>query len=307
VEVYFRALLPDEVESIARNAARKGGFEIDEEGISTIAKYATNGREAVNIIQIAGGAAINERRRNITVEDVEWVIDNGQYNPRPEKKVDAMPQVGYANGLAVYGPSMGTLIEIEATAIRVNNKEGKVVVTGIVDEEETGNHMKKFRRKSTAKGSVDNVITVIRKFLNEDPRNYDIHLNFPGGVPIDGPSAGITITTAIYSAIIGMPVDNMVAMTGEISIRGKVKPIGGVTTKIDAAKKAGATRVIIPKDNYQECFKDLDIKVIPVEDIREVIDNAIICGMTAVSKVSIPPSNLDVLAAEQLQTKTEQM
>lgn len=299
VEVYFRALLPDEIEIIASNAAKKGGFEITDAGIKTVAKYATNGREAVNIVQSAGGIAINEKRRNITVEDIEWVIDSGQYSPRPEKKIEDAPQVGYVNGLAVYGPNMGTLIEIEATAIKVNNKEGKIIATGIIDEEETGTYSKKFRRKSTAKGSVENVITVIRKYLGEEPRNYDIHINFPGGVPIDGPSAGITITTAIYSAISGKAVDNKVAMTGEVSILGKVKPIGGVIAKIEAARKAGVSRVIIPKDNYQECFKDMDIEIIPVEGIKEVIDLAIVEERQHVQSYGSQISNIDILTAKE--------
>jgi ATP-dependent protease LonB len=304
VEVYFRALLPDEIEIIARNAAKKGNFEIDDQGAKTIAKYATSGREAVNIIQIAGGIALGERRRNITQPDIEWVIDSGQFSPRPEKKIEPDPQVGYANGLAVYGPNMGTLIEIEAAAIRVKDGEGKVITTGIVDEEETGTYSKKLRRKSTAKGSVENVITVIRKYLGEDPRNYDIHLNFPGGVPIDGPSAGITITTAIYSAITGFPVDNKVAMTGEISIHGKVKPIGGVTAKIEAARKAGATTVIIPRDNFQEIFETMDIKVVPVDDIREVIDISIVGRKSQTQGLNISVPSVDVLAASELEIKS---
>lgn len=300
VEVFFRALLPDEIRIIAANAAKKGGFEISEEGIKTIAKYATNGREAVNIIQIAGGIAINEKRYSITVEDIEWVIDSGQYSPRPEKKIEAIPQVGYVNGLAVYGPNMGTLIEIEATAIKVASREGKVVVTGIIDEEETGTHGKKFRRKSTAKGSVDNVMTVVRKYLGEDPRNFDIHLNFPGGVPIDGPSAGIAITTAVYSAITGAAIDNKIAMTGEISIRGKVKPIGGVIAKIEAARKAGVSKVIIPKDNYQECFNSYGIEIIPVEDIKEVIEIAMIKEKSVIQSYSTAISNVEILTAESI-------
>ena len=297
IEVYFKSLLPDEIEIIADNAAKKGGFEITGEGIKIIAKYATNGREAVNIIQIAGGIAINEKRKNITINDIEWVIDSSQYNPRPERKIEDIPQVGFANGLAVYGPNMGTLIEIEATAMKVHNGDGKIVVTGIIDEEETGTYNKKLRRKSTARGSVDNVITVIKKYLGEDPHNYDIHLNFPGGIPIDGPSAGITMAIAIYSAITGLPIDNEVAMTGEISIRGKVKPIGGVIAKIEAARKAGVKRVIIPKENYQECFKDMDITIIPVEDIQEVIEISIFKGKTIPQNFNVPIQNVSVLSA----------
>jgi Lon-like ATP-dependent protease len=301
VEIYFRDLTPDEIEIIAKNAAVKGGFIITEEGARKICKYATNGREAVNIIQIAGGIAINEERRKITVDDVEWVIESGNYNPRPEKKIESTPQVGYVNGLAVYGPNMGTLLEIEATAIVSEEQCGKIMVTGIIEEEETGSYGRKFKRKSTSRGSVDNVLTVLRKYLNVDPRGYDIHINIPGGVPIDGPSAGVTITTAIYSAITGIPVNNEIAMTGEISIRGFVKPIGGIIAKIEAARKAGVKKVIIPRENWQETFKELDIAIVPVDTIEEVIKEALLIEtdnkITITNKIK---SNVEILSAESL-------
>jgi Lon-like ATP-dependent protease len=161
VEIFFRALTPDEIQIIAGNASKKGGFIISEDAVNEVGKYATNGRVAVNIIQIAGGIAINEKRKNITREDIEWVIESGNYNPRPEKKIEPEPQIGYVNGLAVYGPNMGTVLEIEATAIPVDGTNGRMMVTGIIDEEETGSYGRKFRRKSTSRGSVDNVLTCI--------------------------------------------------------------------------------------------------------------------------------------------------
>ncbi|MCX7694138.1 MAG: ATP-dependent protease LonB [Caloramator sp.] len=276
VEIFFRALTQDEIEKISVNAAKKGGFEISKEAAKLVSKYATNGREAVNIIQIAGGIAINEKRKDITSQDVEWVIESGNYSPRPDKKIEVEAQIGLANGLAVYGPNMGTLLEVEAVAIKQEGLCGKLTVNGIIDEEETGTYGKKYKRKSTSKGSVENVLTVLRKCFNIDTRQYDIHVNFPGGMPVDGPSAGVTITTAIYSAITKLPINNEVAMTGEISIRGLVKPVGGILAKIEAAKRAGVKKVLIPKDNYQDSFKEYDIEIIPVEHITEVIENAII-------------------------------
>ncbi|SHE88398.1 ATP-dependent protease LonB [Caloramator proteoclasticus] len=276
VEIFFRALTQDEIEKISINAAKKGGFEISKDAAKLVSKYATNGREAVNIIQIAGGIAINEKRKDITAQDVEWVIESGNYSPRPDKKIEVEAQIGLANGLAVYGPNMGTLLEVEAVAIKQEGLCGKLIVNGIIDEEETGSYGKKYKRKSTSKGSVENVLTVLRKCFNIDTRQYDIHVNFPGGMPVDGPSAGVTITTAIYSAITKLPINNEVAMTGEISIRGLVKPVGGILAKIEAAKRAGVKKVLIPKDNYQDSFKEYDIEIVPVEHIREVIENAII-------------------------------
>ncbi|KAB3530076.1 ATP-dependent protease LonB [Alkaliphilus serpentinus] len=276
VEIYFRPLFQEEVAIIARNVSKKSNFEIEDMAVEEIKKYATNGREAVNIIQICSGLALTNNRRIITLADVNWVIESGHYQPRPEKKIENQPSIGYVNGLGVYGANLGMIIEIEASAIEIPQKgKGRIIVTGIVDTEETSTTGKTLKRRSTASDSVDNVLTVIRSFLKVDPRDYDIHLNFPGGIPIDGPSAGITMVTAIYSAITKQPVNNLVAMTGEVSIRGKVKAIGGVTAKIEAARKAGCKKIIVPSENYMEKFKEYDVKIIPVDHIEEVIEIAL--------------------------------
>ncbi|NPV53358.1 MAG: ATP-dependent protease LonB [Firmicutes bacterium] len=276
IEIFFRALTPEEVGVIAANAARKARFELEDGALEVIKKYATNGRDAVNMIQIAGGIALTERRSTITTQDVEWVVNSGQYVPRPEKRVPDEPQVGYANGLAIYGPNMGTIVEIEVTAIPVARGTGHVITTGVIEEEEMGDAGKVVRRKSMAKGSVENVLTVLRKYLDVNPVDYDLHINFPGGVPIDGPSAGIALITAIYSAITNEPVNNKVAMTGEISIRGYVKPVGGIVPKIEAAIRAGAKRVIIPRDNWQDIFKAIDgVEILGAERIEEAVRAAL--------------------------------
>lgn len=276
VEVYFRPLFQEEIGLIAKNACIKSKIEIEEAALNEIKKYATNGREAVNIVQISGGLALTQDRRKITLEDIQWVIQSGHYNPRPDKKIESSPSVGYVNGLGVYGPNIGMVIEIEATAMKAPEKgKGRIITTGIVDVEETNTPGRTLKRKSTASDSVDNVLTVIRKYFDIDTRDYDIHLNFPGGIPIDGPSAGVTMVTAIYSAITGLPIDHKVAMTGEVSIRGKVKPVGGVAAKLEAAKLAGCSKVIIPAENYQERFLASGLEVIPVEDIEDVIKHSV--------------------------------
>ncbi|WP_213974556.1 ATP-dependent protease LonB [Tepidanaerobacter acetatoxydans] len=275
LEIFFKPLSPDDIDIIVRNAAKKIEFDIDELSVNTIKKYANNGRESVNIIQMAAGLATAENRKRIEARDVEWVINSGQYSPRLEKKINPVPLVGLANGLAVYGPNMGILLEIESTAIKTEKGQGTLLVTGVVDEEEMVGNAQRLKRKGTARGSVDNVMTVIRKYLGLDPRDYDIHLNFPGGIPMDGPSAGVTIAASVYSSIKNIPVDNYVAMTGELSVRGYVKPVGGILPKIEAARSAGAKTVIIPKENWQDIFKTFDINIIAVDRIEEVIEHAL--------------------------------
>jgi len=110
--------------------------------------------------------------------------------------------------------------------------------------------------------------------MNIDPYDYDIHINFPGGIPIDGPSAGISMAVAIYSALTNNPINNVIAMTGEVSIRGLIKPVGGVPAKVNAALKAGAKKVLIPKENYQNIFSKITgIEIIPISTLEEAIDN----------------------------------
>ncbi|EGT4143810.1 TPA: ATP-dependent protease LonB [Clostridium perfringens] len=276
VEIFFRGLTVEEIRKIALNATNKVGYRISDEGLDIVSKYCTNGREVINLVQLCSGLAINENRDYIKESDIYWVIENGQYNPRMERMINDKPEIGYVNGLAVYGANNGALMEIEATAKLSSNNIGSIKITGIVDDEELGGGEKKIKRKSTAYCSVQNVLTVLDNIFNLNSKSYDIHVNFPGGIPVDGPSAGISIATAIYSAIKGMPVNNRVAMTGEISIKGKVKPIGGVNAKILAAKRAGVELVIVPKENLSSITRDIDgIKIVGVKGIEEVLDLAL--------------------------------
>ncbi|GAA0397083.1 ATP-dependent protease LonB [Paenibacillus motobuensis] len=273
MEIYFRPLLPEEIAQIADDAIKRIGFQPCPEAVEVITKYATNGREAVNMVQLAVGLALTEKRDHLLASDLEWVATSSQLSPRPERKIPSRSEVGVVNGLAVYGPNQGTLLEIEATAIPVEKGQGNFTITGVVDEEELGGGSRTLRRKSMAKGSVENVLTVMKR-IGLDVSKYDIHINFPGGTPIDGPSAGLAIATAVASAIKSIPVDHRIAMTGELGIYGNAKPVGGVVAKVEAAFQAGATTVLIPKENWQSLFEGLDgLRVIPVESINEVFQH----------------------------------
>jgi Lon-like ATP-dependent protease len=275
MEIFFRPLLPDEIGQIASGALKKIGYAENPQAVEVIKKYATNGREAVNVIQLAAGLAMTDNRSEVTPADVEWVVNSSQIPPRPERKVPAEPKVGFVNGLAVYGPNLGTLLEIEVTAIPAPAGKGTFTITGVVDEEDIGGGSRTLRRKSMARGSVENVLTLLRS-LGFRPHDFDLHINFPGGIPIDGPSAGVSMATAITSALTQIPVDNRLAMTGEVSIHGRVKPVGGVVAKVEAAFQAGAVKVLVPKENYQDTFASLQgLKVVPVDTIQEVLQESL--------------------------------
>ncbi|MEH7248823.1 ATP-dependent protease LonB [Neobacillus niacini] len=275
MEVFFRDLSQEEIIQVGQKAAEKVNLAISKAGLDILSTYARNGREAVNMIQISAGLAITDERDFIKDEDLEWVAHSSQLSPRMERKINDDSRVGLVNGLAVYGPNTGALLEIEVTVIPAKDK-GSINITGIVDEESIGSQGKSVRRKSMARGSIENVITVLRA-MGVPADDFDIHVNFPGGVPIDGPSAGIAMATGIYSAIYKIPIDNKVAMTGEISIHGNVKPIGGVYPKVKAARKAGATTVIIPEENIQSILNEIKgIRIVPVTHLSEVFDIALV-------------------------------
>lgn len=297
MEIYFRSLLPEEIGEIARGAAHKMEIPITETAVDVAKRYATNGREAVNIIQLAAGVAQAENSLRSMRLPSSGLLTPDSILLGPDRRVPTEAEIGVVNGLAIYGPNMGMLLELEVTAQPVSPGTGELLVTGIVEEEEQGSSNKKIRRKSMARSSVENVLTVIRRQLGIDVRNYNIHVNFPGGVPMDGPSAGIAIATAIVSAIRKQRVDNFLAMTGELSIRGSVKPVGGIAAKIEAAHQAGCRRVFIPKENWQERFKHFaeGFQVIPVESLSEVLKSALIVEQGS-NMPEIQPALDDILA-----------
>ncbi|MDA7027583.1 ATP-dependent protease LonB [Bacillus sp. CLL-7-23] len=275
LEVFFRDLEKPELRTVAKKAAEKINKLVTDEGLNLMTKYARNGREVVNMMQIAAGMALTEEREQVTLEDIEWVIHSSQLTPKYEQKIGRKPQIGIVNGLAVYGPNSGALLEIEVTVNQALDK-GSINITGIAEEESIGNQTKSIRRKSMAKGSLENVMTVLRT-MGVKASDYDIHINFPGGIPVDGPSAGIAMAVGIFSAIHKIPIDHTVAMTGEISLHGQVKPIGGVVPKIKAAKLAGAKTVIIPNENVQSILKQIKgIHIIPVKTLEEVLDLSLV-------------------------------
>ncbi|MGI6150739.1 MAG: ATP-dependent protease LonB [Christensenellales bacterium] len=274
IEIFFRPLRTDELEEIAHKAVAKTGLTIEKAAAQAAARYANSGREINNIVQLTAGLAMQEGRDNITLEDVEWVASTCRYRARVERCVPQSASIGTANGLAVMGDGTGMLIEIEALATPAERGKGTLKVTGVIDEEEMNTGDRRLRRKGTAAASVENALTALRLTEGIDARDYDIHINLPGGVPIDGPSAGIAIAVATASAILERPADCRLAMTGEVSIRGNVRSVGGIRCKLAAAAVAGATRVIIPEENAAEKQRFAGMTVITVSHLSEVLDIA---------------------------------
>ena len=179
-------------------------------------------------------------------------------SPYVNCKVSSQGEVGKIFALGVMG-FLGSVLEIEAVAFPARN-QGQ----GTIRFNDTAGSM--------AKDSVFNAASVIRKLTGEDLANYDLHVNVVGGGRIDGPSAGVAIFLSILSAIQGRPIPQDVAVTGEVSIQGKVRAVGGICEKIYGARQAGIKAILLPGENQKDVPPDLKgIQVIPVSTVEEII------------------------------------
>ena len=299
MEIFFRALNPQEIARIAYEAAQRAGFSMSRVTAELTGQYAACGRDAVNMVQMASGVAQLENRREIIVADMEWVIESGHYVRQPIQQASVDSRVGAVHGLAVHGSHQGAVMEIEAVA---SPGTGRVRITGIVEEEELGSGSRTMRRKSTAHASAENVITLLRQLGYADDRT-DLHINFPGGAPVDGPSAGVAMAVAAVSALTGQPVDGSAAVTGEISVQGTVLPVGGVPAKVEAARLAGLSRVYIPRDNSMERFRDAGIQAVPIDTLQDALLAMLLPAASQAPAADAPIPTPNRLVAAPLQAK----
>jgi ATP-dependent Lon protease len=263
-EVFFEPLSQKDIQNIVLNAAEKLKIYLEDGVAELISRYTIEGRKAVNLLSDAYGYALynrnlkHEDKITIILKDVEEIISIGRLTPYEQLNNDDKYEVGHIYGLGVSG-YIGSTIEIE-TAIFEAREKG----AGQVRFNDTAGSM--------AKDSVFNAASVIRKLTDKDMKDYDIHVNVIGGGRIDGPSAGAAITMCIVSALLNKPLRQDIAITGEISLRGKVKPVGGIFEKVYGARRKGIKLVLVPEDNFKEVpvgLKDIEVK--SVSDVEELM------------------------------------
>jgi len=243
-------------------------------------------RELGGLIRVAGDIAITEKRDIVTAEQV--VRARNFSKPLEQQVADRAieikktyktfftegARVGSVNGLAVMGADSGIadytgiVMPIVAEVTQAQHKgNGVVIATGKLGE--------------IAKEAVQNVSAVIKKISGKNVSDHDIHIQFIGTYEgVEGDSASVSIATAVISAFENIPVDQSVAMTGSLSVRGTVLPVGGVTAKVEAAIDAGLKKVIIPQPNYNDIVLDENhkdrIEILPAETIMDVLENALV-------------------------------
>ena len=271
-EIYFEPLTPKHIVEIVNNAAKKLDVELEEGIAETISEYTIEGRKAINILADAFSLALNDDNneesefkfeigKSYNLEDIpnlkikkRHIYEVAQVSRLFQfvtKKASNEAIVGHIFGLGVSG-FLGSVIEIEAVAFKASEKS-----KGTIRFNETAGSM--------AKDSVFNAASVLRKVTGKDIHDYDVHINVIGGGNIDGPSAGTAILAALVSAVTGWKIRQNVAVTGEISLQGRVRPVGGVFEKAYGAKQAGIKTLLIPKENDKDIPKEhlgLDIHVV---------------------------------------------
>ena len=296
-EVYMRDSMKDTLENrrklvrfIAQEVRKDGKIpHFDRSGIREILREARRRagrkghltlvlRDLGGLVRVAGDIARAEGSKYTTAEHVirakaiarsiEQQVADEYLEQKKEYKLFKTEgyEIGRVNGLAVVGDS-GIVLPIIAEVTPAQSKnEGKVIATG--------------RLQEIAREAVQNVSAVFKKLTGKDISNKDIHIQFVGTYEgIEGDSASISVATAVISALENIPVDQSVAMTGSLSVRGDVLPVGGVTQKIEAAAEAGIRKVLIPQSNLKDVliedrYKE-KIEIIPVATIEDVLENAL--------------------------------
>ncbi|MEW6623469.1 MAG: Lon family ATP-dependent protease [Bacillota bacterium] len=268
-EVFFEPLTPGHIRQIVTQSSTRLGIELEEKVPEIISEYTIEGRKANNILADAFGHVLYQQQMRkgrplkktiIRERDIYDVIQSSRLIPYVTQKAHEKCEVGRIYGLGVAG-FVGSIVEIEAVAFPAREKN-------------KGSLRFNDSAGSMAKDSVFNAASVLRKITGEEMTNYDIHINVVGGGNIDGPSAGLAVCLVILSCLQGIPLRQDVAVTGEVSIQGKVKPVGGVCEKIYGAKQAWMKKVIIPKENEKDFPADLKgIEIVTVGTVEEALQH----------------------------------
>ena len=234
-------------------------------------------RELGGLIRAAGDMAVEDKAKLVMKKHIvgakriartlEQQLADKYIEQKKEYEVivTSGKRIGRVNGLAVIGvtpPYSGIILPIEAE-VTPGGKESEIIATGKLGE--------------IAKEAIKNVTTIIKKYFGEDIKEkYDIYVQFlQTHEGVEGDSASIAVATSVISAFKKVPVKQDTAMTGSLSVRGEVLPVGGVTAKVEAAIEAGVKNVIVPKTNLKDIIIDKDkmkkINIIPVETIQDVL------------------------------------
>ena len=262
-------------------------------------------RELGGLVRIAGdlaaedGSSLTQSKHVVRARAIAKPLEQQVADRYLERQseysmlVNEGDRVGRVNGLAVLGADTGlsdysgVVLPVEAMVTPTQGRSGQVIATGGLSD--------------LAKESVTNISAVVKKLTGKDIRDFDLHVQFPGTHNVDGDSASITMATAIISAFEGVPIDQNLAMTGSLTVRGEVLPIGGVSAKIEAAVKSGIKRVVIPRSNMNDVLIDekyeSQVEILAVDSLDEVLEHALVGKEEKVSLVERLAKVIDTISS----------
>ena len=257
--IFFNPLTAEDIKEIIETAIKKIEFEFTQAAIDLISHYTLQGRKAINILVEAYSLALYEGKEKIEKSEVLEVIKRNRLVPTAKKK-SGQAMVAKSLGLGVNN-YLGSILEIEACAFKTKAKQGKIRINEAAGD--------------MVRDSIFNAVTALKKLFDFNPDDYDIHVNIVGGGKVDGPSAGIAILVAIYSAIKEVPIRQDIAITGEVSLTGLIKPVGGIVEKIYGAYQSGIKEILLPNEN-DLVINEKDVKINSVKSVEEVLDRLIV-------------------------------
>ena len=258
---------------IKKNGLKKSQLVINDKALKTIISEYTREagvrgleRQIGKICRKAAKLVVEEQQEKVRVsgKNIEEFLGKKKFRP---DMANAENEIGIVRGLA-WTQVGGDTLEIE---VNIMPGEGNLILTG-----QLGDVM-----QESARIALSYVRSIVKKEASYF-KEHDIHLHVPeGAVPKDGPSAGVTMSTALYSAIEGIPVDAKVAMTGEVTLRGKVLPIGGLKEKLLAAKSAGIKKVLVPQENkpdVEELEEEITggLQIVFVTKVKQVLKESLV-------------------------------
>ena len=258
-EVYFDPLAPEHIRHIAEEAASRIDVALDPAAATLLSQYTLEGRRAVTLLADALSLALlrDASVKRIEEAHVTEAIASARLPRVSGVHAEPSRQVGRVLGLAVAG-FQGTVLEVEATMFPAKPGRGQVRFNDTAG--------------SMAKDSVFNALTVLRRVTSQEQvGRHDFHVNVVGGAQVDGPSAGAAIFLALWSVLTDTPVRQDVALTGELSLSGALKPVGGIAEKVFGARQAGMALVLVPKGNAVDVPADPGVEVRPVEDATALL------------------------------------
>jgi len=258
-EIFFDPLAPENIVRIVTEAAERIGVLLEAGVAERLAAYTDEARKAIGLLADAYGYALVDRPDlppGVRLVDLDKALQAARLGPLMPLGASREPVVGRSLGLAVAGHA-GLVLEIEAAVFAVSDGRGSVRFN------ETAGSM--------ARDSVFNAASVIRRLTGDDLSRYDVHVNVVGGGHVDGPSAGSAIFVAILSALTGRPVRGDVAMTGEISLQGYLRPVGGVYEKVVGAARAGLSKVVVPQVNLSQAPHLASVEVVGAQTVDELL------------------------------------